>query len=346
MRPGLRLGGVVSFVWRPRPVIVTLVAALGAFLFFCLSIRLGDYPLSFTQVLETLVGRGDPLARFLVTDGRLPRALMAVIVGAALAMSGAIVQSISHNPLASPDILGISSGAGVLAVFILTTGGVASNITRYGTPAMALIGGLVTGAIVYALAARGGMDGFRLILIGVAVNALMHALITWMMVRSDITQAGQAQTWLVGSLADRTWDQVTGTGVLAAIAAIVALGAAFSLRAVQLGDDVAQGLGVGLGRTRAVLLIAAVVLAAASVAGAGPIAFVAFVSPQVTMRLAGVSAPPLITSACVGAFLLSGADLIARTLLPVSLPVGIVTAAVGGPFLVYLLVRQNLRSSR
>ncbi|MCF8569171.1 iron chelate uptake ABC transporter family permease subunit [Gordonia sp. HY002] len=343
---GMRFGGVVSFVWRPRPVIVTVIAAVGAFVFFCMSIRMGDLPLSFTQVVETLIGRGDALSTFIVNDLRLPRALMAVIVGAGLAMSGAIVQSISHNPLASPDILGISAGAGVTAVFLLTAGGAATGVVRYGMPGIALAGALITGVLVYVLAARGGMNGMRLILIGVAVNALMHALITWMMVRADIDQVGQAQTWLVGSLDARTWDQVIGTGVLTAIAAVVAIVAAFALRAVQLGDDVAQGLGVGLGRTRAVLLIAAVVLAAAAVSGAGPIAFVAFVSPQVTMRLTGLSSPPLIPSAAVGAFLLAGADLVARTLLPVTLPVGIVTAAVGGPFLVYLLIRQNVRSSR
>ena len=343
---GMRFGGVVSFVWRPRPVIVTVIAAVGAFVFFCMSIRMGDLPLSFTQVVETLIGQGDALSTFIVNDLRLPRALMAVIVGAGLAMSGAIVQSISHNPLASPDILGISAGAGVTAVFLLTTGGAATGVVRYGMPGIALAGALITGVLVYVLAARGGMNGMRLILIGVAVNALMHALITWMMVRADIDQVGQAQTWLVGSLDARTWDQVIGTGVLTAIAAVVAIVAAFALRAVQLGDDVAQGLGIGLGRTRAVLLIAAVVLAAAAVSGAGPIAFVAFVSPQVTMRLTGLSSPPLIPSAAVGACLLAGADLVARTLLPVTLPVGIVTAAVGGPFLVYLLIRQNVRSSR
>ncbi|ALG87034.1 iron ABC transporter [Gordonia phthalatica] len=343
---GVRMGSDVSFVFRLRPVLVTAVAAALAFVCFCASIRIGDLPMSFGDVLQALVGAGDEVNRFIVNDLRLPRALMGVIVGAALGMSGAIVQSISHNPLASPDLLGISSGAGVAAVFLITAGGTAAGLSRYGLPAAALAGGLVTGAIVYVLAARGGMDGIRLILIGVAVNALMHAVITWMLVRADMRDVGAAKTWLVGSLDARTWDQIVGVGAVAAVAAMIALGASFALRAVQLGDDVARGLGVGIGRTRAVLLIAAVVLAAVSVAGAGPIAFVAFVCPQVALRLTGLSSPPLVSSAVIGAAMLSGADLLTRTLLPDYLPVGIVTSAVGGPFLVYLLVRQNLKGKR
>lgn len=343
---GVRVGDRVSFVFRLRPLLVILIAAVLTFVMFCASIRIGDLPMSFGDVLRALVGGGDEVNRFIIHDLRLPRALMAVIIGAALGMSGAIVQSISHNPLASPDILGISSGAGVAAVFLFTTGGTAAGLSRYGMPAAALLGGLVTGAIVYALAARGGMDGIRLVLIGVAINALMHAIITWLLVRADLRDVGAAKTWLVGSLESRTWDQLIGVGVVVAIAAVIALGASFALRAVQLGDDVARGLGVGIGRTRAVLLIAAVVLAAVSVAGAGPIAFVAFVSPQVALRLTGASSPPLVSSAVVGAALLSGADLLTRTLLPDYLPVGIVTSAVGGPFLVYLLVRQNLKGKQ
>ncbi|MBM7365517.1 FecCD family ABC transporter permease [Gordonia hydrophobica] len=342
----LRIGDDVSVVFRLRPVAVTLVAAVLTFVFFCASIRIGDLPMSFGDVIRALIGTGDQVNQFIVHDLRLPRALMGVIVGAALGMSGAIVQSISHNPLASPDILGISSGAGVAAVFLLTTGSTAAGLSRYGMPAAALAGGLLTGVIVYVLAARGGMDGIRLVLIGVAINALMHAVITWLLVRADLRDVGAAKTWLVGSLEARTWDQLVGVAIVVGIAALIALGASFALRAVQLGDDVAQGLGVGIGRTRAVLLIAAVVLAAVSVAGAGPIAFVAFVSPQVALRLTGQSAPPLVASAVIGAMLLSGADLITRLWLPDYLPVGIVTAAVGGPFLVYLLVRQNLKGKR
>lgn len=361
LQRGVRFGPVVSFVWRPWPVLVTATLAVVAFVAFCASVRMGDYPLSFNDVLAALIGRGEDPVPFIVQDLRLPRALMGLIVGAALGMSGAIVQSVARNPLASPDILGISGGAGVAAVFLVTSGSTlaASLNGDYGMPAVALVGGLGTGVVVYLLAMRGGVDGMRLILIGVAINALMHALITWMLIRADIRDVGRAQAWLVGSLDARSWSQVTSTAVVAALAAVLALGCAFALRAVQLGDDVALGLGVRLGVTRAALLVAAVLLAAIAVAGAGPIAFVAFVSPQVAMRLTRLPTPPLIPAAVTGAALLTTADLVARGAkvsvdfafidvtigLPVSLPVGIITAAVGGPFLVYLLVRQNLRKS-
>ncbi|MDF0529540.1 iron chelate uptake ABC transporter family permease subunit [Tsukamurella sp. 8F] len=343
-----RFGPVLSFVLRPWPVLVSGVLAAGTFVVFCLSIRLGDFPLSFVDVVRAIFGQGDSVTVFIVHDLRMPRALVGVLVGAALGMSGAIVQSIARNPLASPDILGITAGAGVLAVFLVTsTGGLAAAVTEgVGLPAASLVGGLLTGVLVYVLAFRGGIDGMRLILIGVAITALMQALITWMIVRADIRDAARAQTWLVGSLEARTWSQVTAVAVVGGIAAVVALGAAFALKAVQLGDDVARGLGVPLTVTRAVLLIAAVLLAAIAVSASGPIAFVAFVSPQVAMRLTRLPAPPLIPAALTGAFLLTGADLVARVILPVQLPVGIVTAGVGGPFLVYLLVRNNLKASK
>ncbi|GAA1081866.1 FecCD family ABC transporter permease [Tsukamurella spumae] len=348
IRPGLRFGTVVSFVWRPWPVIVTAIIAAVAFVAFCASIRIGAFPLTFGEVLEALVGRGDSMTHFIVMQLRMPRALVAIIVGAALGMSGAIVQSIARNALASPDILGITAGAGVAAVFLVTsTGTLAATLNNgVGLPIVALAGGLATGALVYLLAVRGGVDGMRLILVGIAITALMRALIDWMLVRADIRDVARAQAWLVGSLESRSWTDVWSSLAIAVPAAVLALGAAFALRAVQLGDDVALGLGVRLGWTRAILLIAAVLLAAAGVAAAGPIAFVAFVSPQLAMRLTRLPTPPLIPSAFMGAALLACADLVARTLFSVALPVGIVTAAVGGPFLVYLLVRQNLKGAK
>ncbi|GAB3130090.1 iron chelate uptake ABC transporter family permease subunit [Tsukamurella serpentis] len=348
IRPGVRFGNVVSFVWRPWPVAVTGLLAVVAFVAMCASIRIGEFPLSFGEVLGAIAGQGDSTTQFIVMDLRMPRALVGVVVGAALGMSGAIVQSIARNALASPDILGITAGAGVAAVFLVTsTGTLAATLNNdYGLPLVALAGGLATGAVVYLLAVRGGVDGIRLILVGIAITALMRALIDWMLVRADIRDVARAQAWLVGSLEGRDWGDVRSAMVIAVPAFGLAVLGAFALRAVQLGDDVALGLGVRLGLTRAVLLIAAVLLAAAGVSAAGPISFVAFVSPQLAMRLTRLPTPPLIPSALMGAALLVCADLIARTAFPVSLPVGIITAAVGGPFLVYLLVRQNLKGAK
>ncbi|WP_019202028.1 iron chelate uptake ABC transporter family permease subunit [Tsukamurella sp. 1534] len=348
IRPGVRFGNVISFVWRPLPVAVTAILASIAFVAFCASIRMGEFPLTFGEVLSTLIGRGDSMTEFIIMDLRMPRALVGVIVGAALGMSGAIVQSIARNPLASPDILGITQGAGVAAVFLVTsTGGLAATLNNdVGLPIVALAGGLVTGALVYLLSVRGGVDGMRLVLVGIAITALMRALIDWMLVRADIRDVARAQAWLVGSLEGRDWGDVRSALYIALPAAILAVGAAFALRAVQLGDDVALGLGVRLGPIRLLLLLAAVLLAAGAVSAAGPIAFVALVSPQIAMRLTRLPSPPLVPSALMGAALLVCADLVARTAFSTSMPVGIVTAAVGGPFLVYLLVRQNLKGAK
>lgn len=348
IQPGLRFGTVVSMVWRPWPVFVTALLVAITFVAFCLSIRMGEFPLSFGEVLQALTGRADSMTNFIVMDLRMPRALVGVAVGAALGMSGAIVQSIARNPLASPDILGITAGAGVAAVFLVTsTSTLAATLnTDVGLPLFALSGGLITGALVYLLAVRGGVDGMRLILVGIAITALMRALIDWMLVRADIRDVARAQAWLVGSLDGRDWSDVYAALGLGIPAAVIAMAAAFPLRAVQLGDDVARGLGVRLGGNRAVLLIASVLLASAGVAAAGPIAFVAFVAPQVAMRLTRLPTPPLLPAACMGAALLTCADLVARTVFPVPMPVGIVTAAAGGPFLVYLLVRQNIKGAK
>jgi iron complex transport system permease protein len=342
--PGVRLGQV-SFAWRPWIVSVSLLLAAATFLVFCLSIGVGDFPIGLPQVIATIFGRGEQVDEFVIMDLRMPRALAGVVVGIALGVSGALTQSIARNPLASPDVLGITNGAGTVAVFLVTVSGgtAAAIVNSVGLSAAALLGGLGTGLLVYFLAWRRGIDGLRLILIGISVSAVMEALTTWLLVTADIRDVAQAQAWLVGSLDDRSWDEVQvavwGTLVLL----VVVAGAAFQFKPMHLGDDVAAGLGVRYSAVRAVLLLCAVLLAGVAVSAAGPVPFVALVAPQVAMRLARCPTPPMVASALVGALLLTGSDLVARTALPVSLPVGVVTAAIGGPFLVYLLVRANRR---
>ncbi|MFE9025563.1 FecCD family ABC transporter permease [Streptomyces iakyrus] len=342
--PGVRLGRV-SFFWRPWLVGVSLLLAAAAFLVFCVSIGVGDFPIGLPQVIRTLLGRGEQVDEFVIMDLRMPRALAGLVVGIALGVSGAITQSVARNPLASPDVLGITTGASAVAVFLVTvSGGAAAAVTdTVGLSAAALAGGLGTGLLVYFLAWRRGIDGFRLILIGISVSAVMEAITTWLLVTADIRDVAQAQAWLVGSLDDRSWDEVEvalwGTLVLLVVVAAVA----FQFKPMHFGDEVAAGLGVRYAAVRAVLLLCAVLLAGVAVSAAGPVPFVALVAPQVAMRLARCPTPPMLASGLVGALLLIGSDLVARAVLPVSLPVGVVTAAIGGPFLVYLLVRANLR---
>ncbi|MBB4779529.1 FecCD family ABC transporter permease [Streptomyces rapamycinicus] len=342
--PGVRLGQV-SFVWRPWLVSVTLLLAAATFLVFCLSIGVGDFPIGLSRVLATILGGGERVDEFVIIDLRMPRALAGLIVGVALGVSGALTQSIARNPLASPDILGITGGAGAVAVFLVTVSGgtAAAVVSAVGLSAAALAGGLGTGLLVYFLAWRRGVDGFRLILIGISVSAVMEAITTWLLATADIKDVARAQVWLVGSLEGRSWGEVRVALWCTLVLLTVVSCVAFQFKPMHLGDEVAAGLGVRYSMVRAVLLLCAVLLAAVAVSAAGPVPFVALVAPQVAMRLARCPTPPLAASGMVGALLLIGADLVARTALPITLPVGVVTAAIGGPFLVYLLVRANLR---
>ncbi|MEV8287762.1 FecCD family ABC transporter permease [Streptomyces niveus] len=344
--PGVRLGRV-SFVWRPWLVLVTVLLTAATFLVFCVSIGVGDFPIGLPQVVTTLLGQGEQVDEFVIMDLRLPRALAGLVVGIALGVSGAITQSVARNPLASPEILGITWGAGAVAVFLVTVSGGTTTavVNSVGLSAAALAGGLLTGLLVYFLAWRRGIDGMRLILIGISVSAVMQAITTWLLVQADIRDVARAQVWLVGSLDNRSWDDVRVALWCTLVLLAVVAGAAFQFKPMHLGDEVAAGLGVRYTVVRAVLLLCAVLLAAVAVSVAGPVAFVALVAPQVAMRLTRCPTPPLPASGLVGALLLIGADLVARAGLPITLPVGVVTAAIGGPFLVYLLVRGNLRQT-
>lgn len=346
-RPAFRLGGF-STVRRPVRIVITTALAAALFVIFCLNIGRGDFPISVPDVIRVLVGGGDRIERFVVTELRLPRALTGLLVGAALAVSGAIMQSITRNSLASPDILGITSGASVAAVtlIVISGGGTFVGIlATLGLPVAALIGGLLTAFVIYGLAWRGGTQGMRLILIGIAVNAMLIAMVSWMLVNADINDVSRAQLWLTGTLSGATWSQVWP--VLFAVAALGLLSVVLSFRlgALRLGPDTARSLGVNVQASEAVLLFVSVALAAVATAVAGPIGFVGLAAPQVALRLLRAPEPPLIASALCGAILVVGGDLVARTVLPVELPVGIVTSALGGPFLLYLLIRVNRKAS-
>ncbi|MFI6096167.1 FecCD family ABC transporter permease [Lentzea sp. NPDC051213] len=342
MHAGVRIGGW-SWVWRPWIVLVTVVLAAITFLVFCVSISVGDFTIELPAVFKTIFGQGERVDEFVIMDLRMPRALVGLIIGVALGISGALTQSIARNPLASPDVLGITHGASATAVFLVTATSGSAITSSIGLPAAALVGGLLTGFLVYFLAWRKGIDGFRLILIGVSVSAAMQAVTTWLLVLADIRDVARAQSWLVGSLDSRSWTEVWTALWLALALVVIVLVTAFQLRPMHFGDDVAAGLGVRYSAVRAVLLLCAVLLAGVAVAAAGPVPFVALVAPQITMRLMRTPVPPLLASGLFGALLLIGSDLIARSVLPNDLPVGIVTAIIGGPFLVYLLVRANVK---
>ncbi len=347
-RPPVRVGRF-SGVWRPRMIAVTVVGLALIVLAAAANIGRGDFPISVGEVLGVLFGGGDSSQQFIVLELRLPRTLTGVLVGAALGLSGAITQAVARNPLASPDVLGVTAGASTAAVAVIVLGGsygtVGATLAGVALPIAALIGGLGTAALVYALAWRRGIEGYRLILVGIGIGEVAEAMTSWMLVIAQVYTAAQAAVWLTGSLNGRGWEHVVPVGLALAVLVPVALLLTFGLGALQFGDDTARGLGVRVDRARSALIIVAVGLAAVATSSAGPILFVALVVPQICQRLVGAARPPLLASAVYGALLTVTADLIARTVLGAELPVGVVTAILGAPYLLYLLVRRNRKVS-
>ncbi len=322
---------------RTQVIAVLAVVIVGA---VALSLSLGDYPLAPDRLWLTLTGSGTRVEQYVVFQVRAPRAAMAVVAGAALGVAGALLQSFLGNPLASPDLLGISGGSGlaaVTAILVLGTTGPVLILFAFG-------GGLLV-ALLLLLAGRHLRDGgFRLILAGIGVSFLATALINLMMVRAKIEEARTALLWLTGSLASTPWWQVlTVTAVvLALVPALVLAGRWLPL--TQLGHATASGLGVTPSSVRLVVVTAAVLLTAATCAFVGPISFIALCAPAIARAVLGHGAVGLAASGAVGAVLLVAADLVAQFAIPgLSLPVGIVTGAVGAIFLLWLLATSKGR---
>lgn len=348
MQPEARTGlhvGPVGLSWRPRVLVVTLAAVAVTATVFTIALAAGSASLTIADVLRTLFGAGTRASEFIVFELRLPRAAAGVAVGLCLGMAGALTQTFSRNPLATPDILGVMSGASAGAVTAIVIGGggyaVGAGLLGFGIPVVATVGGLVAAAVVYGLSWRGGVDSYRLILIGIGVTASLGGLTSYLLVRAQITQATAATQWLVGSLSGVSWASVWPMLVALAVIVPFALAQSAPLEISQLGDEFSTGLGVALQRHRLLVIAAAVVLTAMAVSAAGPIAFVAFVAPQVARRLADTARPPLLASAFCGAVIVATSDLVARTAFPGELPVGVLTAIIGAPYLIWLLTRNR-----
>ena len=337
--------GFVVLRWRrfstraePRSMAVTAALLAGALVVFAWGLTVGDFPVPLADVIDELIGGGNSDSEFIIRTLRMPRGLTALLVGAAFGLSGAIFQRIARNPLASPDIIGVSQGAAAAALFVIVIAqGTANQVTS-----AALAGAVLTATAVYLLAYKRGITGYRLVLVGIGITAMMQSIVSYLLTRAEIQDAQQAAVWLTGSLNNRGWDHVRPIAWALALLLPAALFLARHLRTLELGDDAAKGLGVRVEGIRSALLLVGVGLAAVAVASAGPVAFVALMSPQVTRRLIAERSLGLLPAAAGGAFLLAGADLIARRVMaPTELPVGVVTAIVGAPFLLWLLVRAN-----
>ncbi|WP_054812906.1 FecCD family ABC transporter permease [Nocardia arizonensis] len=350
VRPALRIGPF-STVLRPRVVLVAAVLAVLVFGLFCLDVATGETRIPLDRVLDVLSGGGSRAQRYIIWESRMPRALTAVVVGACLGLAGAITQSILRNPLAGPDMLGITSGAGLGAVLALTGIGNTGLAATVGAPVAALVGGLATALAVYVLAwgrsatGESGATGMRLVLIGIGVNALMLAGISWTLTRGTLEDAARAQLWINGSLNAADRKTLVPAAIALAAALVITTVSARTLAALRLGPESVRVLGVRVQTQQAILLGTAVVVASVATAAVGPVGFVALAAPQIARMVFRTPGEPVLGSALFGAALVVGADVASRTLLPVDLPVGIVTAAFGGPFLLYLLVRMNRKAT-
>ncbi|MEV7013860.1 iron chelate uptake ABC transporter family permease subunit [Streptosporangium sp. NPDC051022] len=321
-----------------RPLIAGAGLAAVTALLSVYAIGVGDVPLTPAEVVATLLGRGDAAAEFVVMTLRVPRVVIALLVGAALGVSGAVFQSLSRNPLGSPDVIGFTTGA--------ATGAIVQILVIGGGPALlagsAVGGGVAAAGLVYLLAYRRGVQGQRMVLIGIGVSAMLYSVNSFLITRAEVTAAQRANAWLFGSLNGRGWEHVGMVAVALAVLLppVLALGPRMSL--LEMGDDVAGGLGVPAERTRLTLMLAAVGLCATATAAVGPLEFVALTAPQLARRLTRTTGSGLVTSALMGGALLLAADVAAQRV-PGSgqVPVGVMTAAIGGCYLAYLLSRRR-----
>ncbi|GGC23767.1 iron-enterobactin transporter permease [Brevibacterium sediminis] len=319
--------------------IITLIALACGFA----GLMLGKFSLTPTEVFQGLFGAAEKrIVNTVVGEWRAPRIIAGIVLGAGLGVSGAVFQSLTRNPLGSPDIIGFSTGAytgGIVTIIVFGTSFVS-------TAAGAIIGGLLTAVVVYLLTWKGGVQGFRLIIVGIALTAMLNAFNTWLIMRADLELAMAAATWGAGTLNGMGWSTIAPAAVATIVLGLACGLFSRDLGTLELGDDTAKALGVRNEPIRAVLIVIAVALVAVVTAAAGPIAFVALAAPQIGRRIARAQGTSLLTSAAVGALLLVAADLIAQHAFgDIQLPVGVITVSIGGIYLIWLLIQEARKAS-
>lgn len=322
----------------PRLVTISLILLLLSITLGIWSLGSGVLPLSVSQVIDALLGSAPRNISLVVVEWRLPRVVMALLIGAALGVSGAIFQSLMRNPLGSPDVMGFNTGAwsGVLIAMVLF----GQHQTAIATSAM--VGGILTALVVWLLSWRNGIETFRLIIIGIGVRAMLVAFNTWLLLHASLETAISAGLWNAGSLNGLTWGKIFPSAPLMLLALVAGALLVRRMRLLEMGDDSACALGVSVERSRLLLMLTGVILTAAATALAGPISFIALVAPHIARRLSGTSSWGLLQSALCGATLLLAADLCAQHLfMPYQLPVGVVTVSLGGIYLIALLIQES-----
>ncbi len=335
----VRIGGF-SYKLDKRVLPVFLVMLVLGLIILVTSVSYGEYDISPLQVITTILGNEtDRRFNLVVWQFRLPRIVISFMIGAALSVSGTILQGITRNPLADPGILGVTSGAAFAAVASI----VWLQISPTYLPYVTFAGATIMAALIYLLAWKGGSSSIRLILVGIGLAAITGALTNVMIVFGDINQVQQAYVWLAGSVYGRDWGHVGSIAPWLLVLLPVSILQARQLNTLNLGEDTAKGLGMNVEWQRGILLLISVALAAISVAVAGTVGFVGLVAPHITRRLVGPAHEGLIPAAALlGGVLVMFADLVGRFIIaPSELPVGIVTAMIGAPYFVYLLYQTR-----
>jgi iron complex transport system permease protein len=325
---------------RVPPILLCLAVAVVVAM--VINLGRGEYPISPLDIVKTVLGidTGNPDHAFVIYQLRLPRTLVAFMVGVALAISGTIFQGITRNPLADPGIIGINAGASLAAVAVIV---LFPSAPIYTLPLTAFAGALLMAGLIYSLAWNNGSSPVLFILMGVGLSAIASAFTSLLITFGEIYSVSDALVWLAGSVYGRTWEQVFSFLPWLIVFVPMALVLARQLNALNLGDDVAKGLGSRVEWQRGLLVLVGVSLAGAGVATAGMIGFVGLIAPHLGRQLVGTNHQGLIpTSALLGGMLVVAADLLGRTLFaPIEIPCGVVTAAVGAPYFIYLLIRNR-----
>ncbi|MDQ1136529.1 iron complex transport system permease protein [Microbacterium sp. SORGH_AS 1204] len=322
---------------RTRWAVVTGILAAAVVTAFVLSLMLGQTVYSPAEVWGVLIGQRVPGASFTVGELRLPRAVTGLLTGLCFGMGGVVFQSMLRNALASPDVIGINTGASAAAVIGIVVLGVGETAVSV----MAMAAALTVALSIYLLAYRKGGSGARLILVGIGVAAMCQAVVSYVISRAAEWDLPAAMRWITGNLNDATWDRALPVAGAVIVLAPVLLVLAHRLEILRMGDETAAAVGLPVERSRVLLIVAAVGLLAFGTAAAGPIAFVSFLAGPIAVRLLGPVGSPVLPAGLVGALLVLVADYCAQFAFGTRLPVGVITGVLGAPYLIYLLVRSS-----
>jgi iron complex transport system permease protein len=321
---------------KKHKALIILFSLIALAIVAILSISLGSVSIAIKDIIEVLSGGGANISRGIILDIRLPRIILAVLVGANLSVSGALLQSVMKNPLADPGLTGVSSGASLMAIIVMMYFPQFYAIL----PLAAFLGGVLSCIIIYFLAWKDGIDPIRIILAGVAVNAMLGGGTSVISLLNSEKIQG-VLLWLNGSLAIRGWKEVRLILPYSIVALVLSAFCAKGANLLNLGDDAASSLGVEVNRTRILISMVAVLLAGISTAAVGIIGFVGLVVPHICRLIIGSNYKYLIPmSTILGALTLLAAEDLARTVAkPIELPVGVFMAVIGGPFFLFLMRR-------